>query len=501
MFGLTSKKKVTEILDQKAEEIQSLQLKASRAETALTENNQLNRALFQMLYSNTIVPYQAEATAFIDKGYCYNPHLYTVINFIGRNISQVPFRLYKVTDKKRHSAYLEYKNKGDFDGARALQYKSMEEVEKGGLHDLLKQPNEAQGWSEYIYEKRCFYELLGNSYTYGLTPAGFDERLFSQLYNAPPQLIDIISGGFMQPISKYKLKYTYTKELEIEAYKMLHQKNWNPRVDQNGQSLFGMSPVEPLLRTLKRSNESVDASLALLKNGAPAGIVSNDSGVIMESEDIDKAEKAAQAKFGGGVNKNRIMHAATKVSWQAIGLSSVDLELLASNDIDLKTFCHIYGIDDIIFITDNSSYNNKIIAERDVWYNTLIPKLKEERDALNRWLVPAWSKLDGVDYYIDFDLSEINAIQTDYEKLSQRVEREMKVGLWSPNEARVMMGKEPVMNVDMDKNYIDSSLKTLGEAKDPLLELLGSVSPLVANSLIAAIPPEMLAELFNRVKK
>ena len=101
MFGLTSKKKVTEILDQKAEEIQSMQLKTSRAENALTENNQLNRALFQMLYSNTIVPYQAEATAFIDKGYCYNPHLYTVINFIGRNLSQVIFKPYKITDRKR----------------------------------------------------------------------------------------------------------------------------------------------------------------------------------------------------------------------------------------------------------------------------------------------------------------------------------------------------------------------------------------------------------------
>jgi len=240
----------------------------------------------------------------------------------------------------------------------------------------------------------------------------------------------------------------------------------------------------------------------LLVNGAPAGIVSNDSGQVMRSEDVDKQEEAFNRKWGGGVNINKVMHSATQVSWQQIGLSSVDMELLKSNDVDLATFCRAYGVDDIIFIPDKAQYNNKTLAERAAWFNTLIPELNHERDALNRWLVPAWSKYDNKNYYIDYDLTGVQALRSDLEKLSQRVDREIKIGLWTPNEGRIMMGSEAdELNDDMNKHYIDSTLKTLGQEKDPLLELLGSVSPLVANSLIAAIPPEMLAELFNRVKK
>ena len=456
---------------------------------------QLKRALHQMMMMNTVEYYEADFDTYIDKGYAFNPHCFTVINFIGRNSSQVPFKVYVVKDKKNHSKYIEFKNKGLHDDAAAFRFKSMEEVTSGTLAELFKHPNEEQGWTSFMFEKIGYRKTTGNSYVYGSKPIGFDT--VTSMFNVPSPLMSIVKGTWSDPIKGYKLRHSFREESEVDKNNIMHQKEWNPSSGGDAD-IYGMSPLEPLLRSLKRSNESYDANLGLLKNGFPAGVMSNESDIPMTETEVDQAEKAYNKKWSGGTNINKIAQSATKVSFQKIGLSSVDLQLLESNKADLKDFCHVYGIDDIIFDQEHSAYNNKITAKKSVWEDTLIPELNNERDAFNTFVAAAWSKKDGVEYFIDYDLSVIPCLQSDSDKLSQRLEREFKIGLWSPNECRVMLGKMPDLeNPDMEKHYIDSSLKTIGESKNEILTILASVSPIVANKLIESIPAEVLQAIFK----
>jgi len=167
--------------------------------------------------------------------------------------------------------------------------------------------------------------------------------------------------------------------------------------------------------------------------------------------------KALNAEFGGGVNLNTILMASSKLKWERIGLSPVDLEILASDKIDLATFSRCYGIDVVIFDQDVSSYNNKLIAKKSVWEDTLIPELNGERDGFwNHFVSPAWSKRDGVEYFIDYDISNIPCLQKDRDLLITQVEKGVKLGLWTRNEGRIMMGDEPVLNnPEMDKYETD----------------------------------------------
>ena len=432
------------------------------------EDNQLQRAIFQYIMKNQVVYYNNDQNTFIEKGYAFNPHVYTVINFIARNKSQAKFFLSEVKDKKQLYEYISFKNEGNMMRANNYRRKALEVVEDGMFANMFKRPNKDQGWSEYMFSKSGYHELMGNSYVYGQSPDGFE--LMSQLFVAPSPLIEIVSGGWMEPIKEYKVNFGYDMFSNIPAEKMLHQKMWNPISDRmnRGESMYGLSPLRAMLRTMKRSNESVDASLAYLVNGAPAGVMSNDSERSMTDEDRIKAQEIFNKEFGGGSNVNKVLQSSSKVSWQQIGLSPVDLELLESDKVDLGTFCRGYGIDVIIFDPDKAAYNNKLTAEKAAWQNTIIPKLNEERDGLNNWLVPAWSEYDNKNYHVDFDASHIACLQADLKELATRIYQGVELGIYSPHQAAVLLGEEgDEKDQFLNKKYIKQTLRPIDEPYQP----------------------------------
>lgn len=480
----------------------NLSEKAKRGETLVInpdmETNQLQQIIYKWLVNGQVPKYEASNETYIMKGYKWNPHAYTVINYLCKQASQVPFYSYEVTNRKALYDYISYKSEGRFEVARMYSKKAMKIVEKGGLAQVLERPNANQGWSQYMFSKFGYRKLTGNAYTYGQTPEGYPEDVFGGLYVAPSQIITPVMGDWKKPIRGFQLNYGYAASDEIPFSKFLHQKEWNPEADQNGPSPLGQSPMEALKRSLQRSNESYDANTAMLKNGGPAGVLSNKSGRVMQPKEVEEQKKSFDKKFAGGKNVNQILHAATDLSWEAIGLSPVDLDLLESNKADLGDFCRAYGIDIIIFDQDQSSYNNKKTAKKALWEDTMIPECNLERDDLNRWLAAPWSEFDGREYYIDYDLSKIPALQIDRNELSARLREEQKLGWWTPNQCRQMMGEDADEdNEAMSRHYIDSSLRVLGMETNPGLQLLLGLPGATSAKIIEAMTPEQRLELLK----
>lgn len=475
MFGIAKRTPMdVEPMLKELDEINSrIQRKMNLMQYNGNEVNQLQAAIFRYLMINQVVSYPVDQRTFIDKGYSYNPHVYTVINYIARNKAQAKFYLTIVKDKKQLYDYLQYKNEGNMVRAKGYGRKALEIVDPKTNHlaSIFRHPNKNQGWSEYMFEKTGYHELMGQSFVYGLTPEGMPENLFSSLYIAPSPLVEIVTGGWMEPVKAYKINFGYTSSSDIDKEKILHQKMWNPMSNATGLQLYGLSPLQPLLRTLKRSNEAVDANLAYLVNGAPAGIMSNDSERMLTPDERKALQEIMNKEFGGGANVNKILQSSSKVSWQQIGLPLADLQLLESNKVDLQTISNGYGIDIIIFDPDKSSYNNKITAEKAAWQNTIIPKLNEERDGYNTWLVPGYSEMDKKEYYVDYDVSHIPCLQADLKDLAQRVYEGVKLGIYSPAEATEMLGGEAdITNEALTRKYIMQTLRPIDEPYQPVKE-------------------------------
>lgn len=465
------------------------------------EDNQLYRALYQTLYKDNVRQYDQKVETFIQEGYIFNPHTFTVINYIARNLSQVKFNVFEIEDEKSLQQYRRHKELGNVAESNLFKHKALNQVSGTSLSEMIEQPNEFQSWSEFLFELIGYKKLTGNSFIWGLNPTGFSEDYFSKIYNVPSNIVEIVDGEWLQPIKGYKLAITHDRKLDLEPEKVLHIKEWNPQISNNIKSPYGLSPMCSLTRTLQKSNESYNASLKLLQNGVPAGILSNGSERMLTAEQTDKLEQAYQKKFGGGKNKNKVLFASSQVSWQSIGMSSVEMELLESNKADLRDFARVFGIPVVLLSdTETSTYNNINEAKKSVWQELLIPELNIVRDHLNRWLAPAHSKRDGKKYFIDFDTSDVPSLQADLDTLSARLLKEQAQGLWTANEVKVMLGK-PTNEEDanLDKHILNSTFRFIegDEDEDKTLAVIRSLSPLVQGKLFEKLTEEEVRSLLK----
>mgnify|MGYP003327909712 FL=1 len=54
----------------------------------------------------------------------------------------------------------------------------------------------------------AFGKLTGNRYIYGIGPeTGGNASKYKELYVLPSQLMEIVSGGLMNPVKAYRLDY------------------------------------------------------------------------------------------------------------------------------------------------------------------------------------------------------------------------------------------------------------------------------------------------------
>ena len=397
---------------------------------------------------------------FIKQGYTENPHVYACITFIAKSLSQIPFQVYEVVDEKSYQKAIQYKHQNNIEGFNDLMIKAIEETQVQGLSELLKMPNEHQAFPEFLYEAVGFKYLTGNNYVYGLTNRLDQSKVWERIYNMPSQLVEIEQGTWRQPVKGYTITIDEEEQL-IDPDQVMHRKFWNPNHDEHGTSLYGMSPLMALGKVIARSNESKKASLAMMTNGVPAGILSNESGMSMTREDNMKLQKQMDQRYGGGENAKRIMIGSFPMKWQQIGLNSVDLELIAADKADLRDVCRVLGVPVVLLDDEASSFNNVSNFEKTFWRNTGVPELDDFVSHFNRVITKGYSSRDNKQYLVTYQKDAIPSLQKDRDAISERALKEFDRGIWSGNEVRAMLDKEAGTEQHLDKYYISNSLASV----------------------------------------
>ena len=423
-------------------------------------NNKLSKALFDLVSNYSTEESQYATTAQqIHTGYVSNPHVYSVLNYITKSISKIPFQVYEVVDEKAYKTSLSYKNSKQLEKASFFQQKALVPTSNEQLTNLIKNPNENLTWEEFIIQNIGFKLLTGNSYIYGLKPLGFN--IITKIYNIPPQLVSITLGNsFLEPIKYYNIGFDSANIWKLEPQEVCHRKTFNPTFSDSEQNVYGMSPLMPLKNVVLRTNNAKEASLAMFQNGVPAGVLSNESGISMSPEELREMERSFKNKFGAvGKNANKILFSSQKLGWQTLGMSSIDLQILEAEKHDLLDVCRVYGIPSVL-VSDNeqSSYNNILEAEKRFWSNTAIPEIEMFIADLNKFILPAYEQATGKKYIIDYDVKAIPALQGDMQTLSDRLLKELEHGLWTPNEVRQMMDKEIGESTHLNEYYKNSNL-------------------------------------------
>jgi len=417
-------------------------------------NEQYNRAIYNWL-GNSVLWNNENDDSYITEGYQKNATIYSLINLITKAATTIPFQVYEKTnenDYKRYKALTSgIMDSASIQKASLLQKNALVELQDTELHKILERPNPAQSYNAWLTELIAFGKLTGNRYIYGIGPdTGANVGKFTELYVMPSQVMEIISNGIMEPVSKYKLEYNGTKY--IDASEICHIKDFNPYYDGTGSHMYGQSPLRAGLRSLTTNNEAVQTGVKYLQNQTARGLLTSEMGDINEVQAQQLKDKFRR-QHQGSDNAGDIIITPNKMSWVNFGLNASDVSLIAQYNASIKDLCNIYNVPvQLLNNTDSSSYNNMKEAKKALYQNAVIPELVKIKDELNRWLAPKY----GDKLCIEFDFSVIPEMQEETEKV---VDQLSKAWWITPNEKRSAMnyGKDEE-NTQLDDYFIPANL-------------------------------------------
>lgn len=360
--------------------------------------------------------------------YCTSEDVYAIVSRIAKTAAMVPLKVYKVIDDKALKTYEAAISNKNF-STRALlknqflKIKALEEVkEDNELQRLLDNPNPQYSKTEYLEGSYTFRLLTGNTYEHApLLELGVNAGKPLELWLMPPQWTSIqVSDTWPRMIQAYRLQIAELITLPVEE--VIHTRKFNPRFTYVGNELIGQSPLEAGSKTLDRGQAETDYSVNAFQNSGISGIVSNET--LRADEVSTEVLGGMKTRFYGeaaGVNNARkLLFMAGKISYTGIGLSPVDMDVLASEIRTFKKLCNLYGVSDMLFNNDgigNGVGGKTDIVYKDLYTNAALPEVFAKRDAYNSFLTPKFNK-GKEKYFIDADITGITELQDDMKDMA-----------------------------------------------------------------------------------
>ena len=426
-----------------------------------------NQAIYNFL-GQSVVWNPENDESYIDEGYRKNATVYSIINLIAKSASSVPLCVYeKVNDNelKRYKAM----TSGMLDPtimhkANMIRKHALVELEHTKLHELLDRPNPAQSYASWISELVAFGKLTGNRYIYGIAPeSGDNVGKYKELYVMPSQIMEVVSGGILEPVQSYRVEYS-SGQRDIPADQICHIKDFQPYYDGSGSHLYGQSPLKAGFRAMTTNNEAAQTGVRYLQNQMARGVLMSEEGDLNEVQAQQLKDKF-RSNYQSSNNAGDVIITPKKLSWVNFGLSASDLSLIEQYNASVKDLCNIFNVPvQLLNNTEASTYNNQKSAKAALYQHAVMPELYKIRDELNRWLAPKF----GDKIYLDFDFSVIPELQEDMEK----VVGQMSQAWWiTPNEKRAAMSYAEEENDAMNDIYVPANLLPIGgedvEMPDP----------------------------------
>jgi len=395
--------------------------------------------------------------------------VYAVVNLIVDQAAQIPFELFIIKDRK---ALTDYKYQLKEDGynlkAAILQQKALEKVEDKN-NDILRIwrcPNRVMGGNEF---RRNYYGMkliTGDGLINGIKPEiGANKDVFRELWVLPSQDTTIISGGFREPIKSYVVDLF--KQLRIPAEDVLHSRMFNPDYSE-GQMLYGLSPLNVAFRTLAASLEADISRVSQFKNNGAFGLIAGNASneeMVMSDDEMKDIAKTYKERFGGSENINKVLFTLGNVTYTNMGISPVDLAILDSKMLDLRTIARLYNVpSNLLNDPEGSTFNNQREGKKALITDAVMPHVNDFADDWNEWFISGYSKRDGVDYVHLPDWKSVPVLQED---LRTKNESLQKIWQLTPNQILDLLDLPTNPDPNMDKIYIPSNFTLLDETARP----------------------------------
>lgn len=305
------------------------------------------------------------------------------------------------------------------------------------LVDLMRRPN--PHYTGRVLAKAVLLSLVtdGNAY---LVKVRDSYRRVVGLYWVPHWL--------MQPVwpedgSSYVRAYQYLRDhevVEVQPEDVVHFRDGlDPRNDR-----LGLSALKAQLREVVGDNEVSGYEVSILKNCGVPGLVivpREKQASFREAEAKKIKEELRDTLTGDDRGDTLVFHSPVEVL--ELGFSPEQLALSKIGERSQYRICSSVGIDPMVvgLPSANKTYANHQSAVAAAWRQCLVPLGDLVAEQLGASLLPEFD--DPATHSVEFDYSQVEALQEDLALKHARVREDWKAGLVRHAEACALLGYQP----------------------------------------------------------
>lgn len=365
------------------------------------------------------------------------PDLFIITNFLSKRVARVPIKVVKQSGKLAPNS---------------------------DLLRLVKDPNYYQSWQELIRANYAYYNILGNSYLYGIEADGFGGRITS-LFNLPAEktVIDLAFDkslpNWINEVKGYVVSIGGT-EYPLKPEAVLHNRNISLRYD-SGAWVYGISKYIPGDKINNELRAIYDAKASIIEHRGALGIISNDS----EFPDLEQTQivkDRLKQQFGLSGDQDKFIVTTQKLSWQQMSLNVQELQLIENAKYSFEKLCQLSEFDPVIFTADGSTFANKTEAIKDLYKNVIKTDVDDLYDTLNEWLSPLY----GGDKIVP-DWNKVQELENDKKIFTDMLTKQIEYSLITPYAAaKILYGDDVDESNPPPDIYYQKGLKELG-AEEP----------------------------------
>lgn len=338
---------------------------------------------------------------------------------------------------------------------------TMIEAPESPLQKLIDNPNPDFAWSEMTELMSQHIDLAGNSY-WSIIKAG-NANAPVELWPVLPQGIKI-KAGTKRLIDHYIYQYGGTSK-NINSDDMVHVKTVNPN-----DFLFGLPTIQAAGRAVDVDREASQWQLNSMHN---RGI--SDYAIVIDpettAEQMSRLRELHKEKQASANNARAPFFTTRDI--KTLNQSAVELDFVNSRMKVWDEICSAMGVPPVMVgIMENATLANIETARKIFWADTITPLLRMIRSQLNAQLAAQF----GPEWFIDFDLSGVAALQEDYGKKLDEAKKLFDMGVpFNTISELLKLGVEPIEGGDI--GYLQGGLLPAGftSAQDNLQ--LSGLSP------------------------
>jgi HK97 family phage portal protein len=342
--------------------------------------------------------------------------VWVVVNKMISGIARLPWKTYRWLDDEREQ---------------------VERVRKHPLPQLLSRPwPGASGYQlkEAIVGSICVH---GNALFYKARPGPGQPP--NELWPLPWRDIDPVYDNSGM---KYFVFNGSQNRLRIQPEDVVHYRYWG----LGGP--VGVSPLEPLRRTLALEDAAIEYAAGNFKNsGTPSSVFRTDQK--LQDASIKRLRGELEGLYGGVENAGKFAVIDQGLDVKALQHTAVDTSLIEQRKLNREEVAAAFDITPVVIgILDRATFANVDELHLALYVDTFGPRLTLIEETTQVQLIEPEVMFDGV--FTEYDLNEI--LKGNIETRSAAYQRFQQASVYTPNEMRRRENLPPIGDPNDPKN-------------------------------------------------